>query len=137
MRHLKKALVYAVALVLASTSFAYAEGSWSSYITGASTGFNSRTWTDRNADVTSTTIRFDGCVNNINKPVKADVTLQLTRETPWYQPDENRGRKVLYCSSSDTKSWGRQPSGNYHFTITHVSGSVKGNMSAKRVRVSY
>lgn len=116
---------------------AYAEGGWSSYMTGVLTGFNSRTWQDQNIDSTSTSITFSGCTNNINPYHGVNAEVQLTRETPFYQPDESQGRRSLNCGGSDTKYWGRFPAGSYHFTLTGVNGSKYGAISVRNVGVNY
>jgi hypothetical protein len=56
----------------------------------------------------------------------SNTQLQLTRETPWYEPDEDRGRYTFYCSSSDSHAFGDQSSGSYHFTVTKIQGSTSG-----------
>lgn len=114
-------------------SAAYAEGNWTSTISQALTGFNSRQWTDNNSDGTSTSIRFDGCidVNAEYTPTSAEV--QLTRETAWYLPDVNMGRKTLNCGYSDTQFWGQVQASNYHFTLEQIGGAASG----ERLNVAY
>ena len=117
------------ALVLGGT--ALAEGTWVGHIHGAKPGFNSRSWTDRNSDGLRTTIRFQGCTART-------VEVQLTRETPWWQPDENRGRRTLECAGSDREFWGDEEAGNYHFTITNFDGAAKGHrLDVRAAQVDY
>lgn len=93
--------------VLAVVGPAKAEGSFSSYMTNVRDGFDSRTWSDHNNDTVSTHIRLSGVT-------KAGFCLQLTREKPWYEPDENRG--IRDFGYGGTQYYGRQPSGSYHFS---------------------
>ncbi|MCD9877898.1 hypothetical protein [Streptomyces guryensis] len=73
-----------------------------------------------------TYISLTGCgYGGLGAPV-SNTQLQLTRETPWYEPDEDRGRYTFYCSSSDSHAFGDQPSGSYHFTVTKIQGSTSG-----------
>lgn len=95
-----------VAALLSVAVPAQAEGSFSTYMSNVRDGFDSRTWTDHNHDTVSTHIKLSGVT-------KAGFCLELARETPWYQPDENRGIKDFGLGS--TQYYGRQPSGNYRF----------------------
>lgn len=117
------------ALAVALAAPALAEGSFSSSITGAYAPFNSRTWTDNNNDATSTHVTFQNCNDQYTSASYNDhAKIQLTRETPWYQPDENKGQDTLYCkNTSDTAYFGRVSSGNYHFTIVNINGQPSGS----------
>ncbi|KFG73586.1 hypothetical protein [Streptomyces mutabilis] len=95
-------------------------------MSGVRTGFDSRTWTDNNSDNTSTYISLTGCSNGGQGAPVTNTELQLTRETSWYEPDENRGRHTFYCSNSASHYFGDQPSGSYHFTVTKIQGSTSG-----------
>lgn len=120
---------------------AAAEGSFTSYFSGWLPGKHSRTWGDSNRDANSTLITLGGCRASANVTVRVTFRLQLTRETPWYTPDQNKGRKDFACySKSVTGNWGRQSSGSFHFTLTHVNGdqySWPGKVNASTVKVSY
>ena len=120
---------------------AAAEGSFTSSFSGWLPGKNSRTWSDGNRDANSTLITLGGCRAEPNATVRVTFRLQLTRETPWYTPDQSKGRKDFACFSSPvTGNWGRQESGSYHFTLTHVNGnesSTVGKVKASTVKVSY
>ena len=124
--------------LLSFTGAAFAEGSWSSYLSAVATDFNSRTWADKNSDAANTTIRFDNCREHSGATF-SNTEVQLTRETPWYEPDENRGRKTFTCYSTYTGNWGRQPSSSYHFTITKINGcsGCFYRLDANPVKVSY
>ncbi|MEV7427738.1 hypothetical protein [Streptomyces sp. NPDC091212] len=103
------------------------------------TGFDSRSWTDNNNDANSTTIRFAGCSNGgLGAPV-TNTEIQLTHETAWYEPDENKGRKTLNCSSSATGNWGRMTSkGGYHFSVIKIQGATSGYyLSVPTINVAY
>lgn len=118
----KRATATIVALLVAGmASPAVAEGSWTSYISGAGVGFSSRPWADGNLDAASTTIQFKTCTKTDGTGTSA--TVQLTRERAFPTPDENRGQKVFACAVSYTGAWGRQPAGNFHFTLTSVPAS--------------
>jgi hypothetical protein len=120
---------------------AAAEGSFSSSFSGWLPGKSSRTWSDDNRDANSTLVTLGGCRAESNTAIRVTFRLQLTRETPWYTPDQNKGRKDFACSSrSVTGNWGRRSAGSYHFTLTHVNGQASspyGKVRASTVRVSY
>ena len=82
----------AAAAVLAGAIPAHAEGSFSSSMSAVRTGFDSRTWTDKNSDSVSTYISLTGCDNGGLGAKVTNTQLQLTREKPFYEPDEDRGR---------------------------------------------
>ena len=55
-----------------------------------------------------------------------------------YWPDENRGNKKLYCTTSATGNWGDVPSGSYYFRVQNVDGWVDSwQVSADPVKVRY
>lgn len=117
---------------------ASAEGSFDSDMTSVLTGFSSRTWSDRNADAAATRITLRGCTHDWAPGAPKSAELQLTRETPWWQPDENRGRKTFNCAASATQDWGRQPSSSYRFTVTKIAGLSSGpKLTVRSLTVSY
>ncbi len=120
---------------------AAAEGSFTSSFSGWLPGKNSRTWSDGNRDGNSTLITLGGCRAESNATIKVVFRLQLTRTTPWYTPDQNKGRKDFAChGSAKTGNWGRQSSGSYRFALTHVNGDERspyGKVRASSVKVSY
>ena len=133
---LRVAILALVVLMLAPA--AMAEGSWTSSITNALTGFDSRSWTDNNSDSANTTIQFNNCEDDWTAIEPDNTQIQLTKETPWYEPDENRGRFVSDCENSDTDNWGDEPSGSYHFTIIRINGSESsGRLDVPFLRVRY
>jgi hypothetical protein len=122
--------------VLAGT--ALAEGSWTSYIQNAWTGFESRIWTDRNSDNVATVITFRYCTwAGPGTPVN-NVTVNLRRVISWY-PDENKGDKNLYCSTSGSGNWGDVNAGDYRFKIVRINGqsSTANPLNVREVRVTY
>ena len=139
----RRALMSAVSLLLVGLLAApvAAEGSFTSSFSGWLPGLSSRTWQDTDRDAASTQIKLGGCRAESNLSLGVNFRVQLTRETPWYLPDENKGRKDFACSAaSKTNSWGRVPQGSYHFTLTHVNGSdysSVGKVKASTVVVSY
>ncbi len=120
---MKKKLTAALTgiLIVAAAMPVVAEGSWTSYISGAGAGFDSRTWQDGNSDANSTTIQFKGCKKTDGSGSSA--TVQLTREQSFPKPDEDRGKKSFACASSYTGNWSRQPAGSYHFSLTYVQAT--------------
>lgn len=84
------------------------------------TGQNSRTWdADRETDFY---LGVNRC--RVNVPDSRSVELQLTRETPPWQPDINMGRHTYPCGSKN--QWARRdaPDADYHFTLTRINGST-------------
>lgn len=114
------------------------EGSWNSYIERAATGFDSRTWTKKNPAIGGAKIRFEGCHEHYGAEFES-TRVQLTRETPFFLPHENRGRKTFYCAGVDTNDWGSQDAGDYHFTITHINGCTSCSLflDVEDVKVKY
>jgi hypothetical protein len=133
--------VLALVLTFVLASPALAEGGFSSSFSGWLPGVSSRTWKDRNDDGVSTTIRLGGCRARASATRVVVLRIQLTKETPWYTPDQSLGRKDFDChrSSSVTRSWGRVAAGDYHFTLSAVNGTeaFDDKVSASSVRVAY
>jgi len=128
----------ATATLLLGAPLVAAEGSFNSSMSGVLTGFTSRTWGDRNSDGNATRITLRNCTHNWSPQAPKSSELQLTRETPWWQPDENRGRKTFNCGSSATGDWGRQGNSSYHFTVTKIAGLSSGpSLSVGSLTVSY
>jgi hypothetical protein len=139
--NIKMSTAIAVAVgagVLAIGGPALAEGSWTSSIKDASTGFSSRTWTDSNKDSAATQITLAGCSVYGDNVANDKTRLQLTRETPVWQPDENKGQKDFFCVKSATGNWGDVAAGDYHFSIITINGYDSGRrLSATSVKTSY
>jgi hypothetical protein len=98
-----------------------AEGSWSSSISSANTGFESRSWQDSNLDNVSTTVRFSGCSITDGRAFSAT---QLER---WAEhggfPDQNLGNRQNYCNTSN---WGDVSNNSYHFRINTINYATSG-----------
>lgn len=108
------------ALALAAMAgVAYAEGNFSWYTQSVSKGFNSRTWT-KNSSLGATVINEYSC--QFNYPSGGSfVTYQLTREQPWYKPDQDLGHLQSPCfsngwSGNSYRNFGAPGPSNYHFT---------------------
>ncbi|MEU9668817.1 hypothetical protein AB0J81_20850 [Streptomyces bobili] len=99
-----------------------AEANWSSSITGASVGFESRRWSDElYSQVLFTNCNTDGS-NSTDVQMWNDISLQ---------PDESYDNKTFTaCFSGGTSNgeWTDLPSGmrNYYFQIMKIGGSTFG-----------
>ena len=126
-------VTFMLAFVLAGS--ALAEGVWTSYISGALTGFESRIWKDNNNDNVATVIRFQGCTRAPGIGTNTSVNLRRVISL-W--PDENKGTKTLYCATSASGNWGDVNGGDYRFKITKINGSESGyRLWVDHVRVQY
>lgn len=115
-------VVGGLALSLSMIAPAYAEGSWSSSVSGALTGFSSRDWTDNNNDSASTRTVWSGC--SLESGTYRDTTLDLARNRTWPLPDATYGQRTSACGTFD---WGRMTdTGSYHWTIKKINGSESG-----------
>ncbi len=135
----KLAIVLALGLLLAASGAAYAEGYWRSYISMASTGFDSRTWEKRLDDNNKTTVAFTNCTEHSAPYLSGEnATVQLTRERSLL-PDQNKGQRTLYCYHSRALGdYGVQGTGNYHFTIVQINGVTFGHqIDVEYVEVRY
>ncbi|GIF10070.1 hypothetical protein [Actinoplanes teichomyceticus] len=112
---------------------AFAEGSWSSYLSGVRSGFISREWTDNNSDsvVTKTTLR--GCSRDDGANFSLKVDLRRKRSL---SPDVSYGQKdVSACAGgTGTGTWGDQTSGTYFLQFWHYDF---GTVSASSVATVY
>ncbi|MEV5335435.1 hypothetical protein [Streptomyces werraensis] len=99
-----------------------AQANWSSSITGASVGFESRRWSDElYSQVQFTNCRTDGS-KSTDVQMWNDISLQ---------PDESYDNKTFTaCFSGGTSNgeWTDLPSGmrNYYFKIMKIGGSTFG-----------
>ena len=127
------------ALSIASVAGA---SSFSWYMTGVFPNFDSRTWTttvSADASINSTSCNsWEYGVYPIGGYGTGNYTLQLTQETPWYEPDINRGQHEYTCNSptqgAQNHSFGTQTSASYHFTVVGSSyGSGVGGLDATGV----
>lgn len=111
----------ASALLLGATAFA--EGNFSSSISGGRVGFQSRRWTDKHLDGVQTTIRFTGCRDSTGTNDPNDsATVHLWRDIS-FAPDEDRGINNLNCWVNAVGNYGVVPnSGSYYFQLDSISG---------------
>jgi hypothetical protein len=119
---------------------ALAGGGFNSSMTDWLPGNSSRSWNDSVADRNPTFISLDRCRRKANPNAGVTLRLQLTKETPFYQPDKNLGRRDFACHGRKVQqSWPAQVGGSYHFTLTHVNGSEQApdKVSVAHVGVVY
>lgn len=125
MERVKRAALIGVSslcLVLSTISPAHAEGSWSSSVSNALTGFTSRSWTDNNSDATATRTVWSGC-STVTGTYR-NTTLDLARNRTWPLPDVTYGERTSSCG---TFNWGRMTDvGSYHWTIKRINDSASG-----------
>lgn len=129
------ALLFAGTTIV-SASPALAEGSWSSSITNALTGFKSRSWQDSHKDHAATRTVLSSCTETWGTPKPVgSVTLNLFDEKGLL-PDKNMGARTSNCG---TFSWGEmQRSDKYHFKLSKVAGYSSGvKLTAKSVKQYY
>ena len=113
---------------------AFAEGNFTSSISGATPGFSSRTWTDNNNDAASTVVGFSGCTVR-NSATGATVSLSSVRinlERSGVQVNN----QAINCGSVN---FGRVNAGVYSFKLTSINGATDGRykLSVGTVGVSY
>ncbi|GHJ98065.1 hypothetical protein SNE510_75840 [Streptomyces sp. NE5-10] len=110
-RRLSRGLLVGAAVIgLAAGTPAFAEGSWSSSMSGVLPGFESRRWNDTNADSTSTSVAFSGC--SVEGRTFRAATLIVWKDV--FGPDESKGTRTNYCN---TTSWGDLAAGSYYFEV--------------------
>ncbi|MCA5923924.1 hypothetical protein [Curtobacterium oceanosedimentum] len=99
---------------------AFAEGSWTSKLTGVAIGKSSRSWQDSHTDRVRTATTFAGCRISGKDSGFRSATVRLYDERGWL-PDKSMGSKVNKCGRSD---WGvmTRPD-RYHWTISELNGS--------------
>lgn len=88
--------------------------SWTSHLSGAAPGFESRRWTDSGG---STNIKFTGCSDDYTN---AHVAVRLRKDT--FGPDPsyvNASFTKCFAGSSSTSSgtWDGHGSGDYYFVV--------------------
>lgn len=133
-RSIAGVLVSGVVFSVSLVSPAYAEGNWSSSISGALTGFMSRSWTDNNTDSASTRTVWSGC--SLGGPTYRNTTLDLSRDRGALLPDQVYGQRTSNCGTFD---WGRMTDkGSYHWTIKKINDSESGyRISVNSVKTYY
>ncbi|MFE0778484.1 hypothetical protein [Streptomyces sp. NPDC058861] len=110
---------------------AFAEGSWTSYITGWTAGLESRRWSDTNRDAVSTSVGFSGCY--VDGPDKfKSAGLIVWKDV--FGPDENKGSRTNTCNRV---YWGDQAAGTYYFELTGFSPYGLGLLDVSNVNTQY
>lgn len=129
-----------MALVVGLAQPAFAGGGFNSSMTDWLPGNSSRSWSDSVPDANNTYISLDRCRLKSSASYSVTLRLQLTKETPFYLPDKNLGRRDFACHGRKVQqSWPAQVGGSYHFTLTHVNGSEQApdKVSVAHVGVVY
>jgi hypothetical protein len=134
--------VFACAVaVLAIAAPAFAEGKFESHMNGWLTGHETRDWTDRNEDDTSTSFGAKGCSYEAEHAVK-NITMELNRNDT-FTPDEHYGGKLVTCtpkSALHTVAWGDKGKGDFDAALRKVDGSKSpswGRIDVEYVVVKY
>lgn len=128
------AATLAATAVMMVAPLALAEGSWVSYISGASDGFTSRRFTDYHLDTVSTNSTLSGC--SLDYPVTFALTVELRRDRTLL-PDVSYGtRDFSSCNGrSVTAYWGEMmAAGSYFFQYFHYPFT---RLSVSYVRAGY
>lgn len=120
---MKTSVVRIGALVTACLAVAvpaYAEGSFTSTVTGVYGGFSSRTWVDKNLDSAANYAKIFNCSRG--------ATLAIYRNRQWPVPDEVVGSEKATCNSQVPYNAGTK--GDIHFTVvsTQNGGSLTGDV---------
>lgn len=122
-----KSAIKAIGLVAACTiaaTPAFAEGSWSGSISGANSGFGSRTWTDKNSDAVANGGRLTRCS-------KSNAGMAFYRNRQFPVPDEVVGMQKESC---DYWVGYKRTSGAIHFVLKNAGST--GSFSS-RVAIQY
>ncbi|MFD9242834.1 hypothetical protein ACFV0D_13060 [Streptomyces sp. NPDC059556] len=106
--------------------------SWSSSLTGAAPGFESRRWYDSGG---TTTIKFTGCSTDGSVSV-TNVTLRKDVVGP--DPSYVRASFTqchVSSTSTSTGTWSDHGSGNYYFVVNEGATGIR--LTVKSLTVSY
>jgi hypothetical protein len=124
-------LAFAV-LLAASPGTAFAEGSWTSYLSGVRSPFYSRVWSDAHADTHATTVDISGC----SRTDGATFLLKVELWKSVWGPDISFGVKdVSNCARWPVSvSWGDPGRGDFYLVFTHYDFGL---VSASSVVVRY
>lgn len=119
---------------------AFAEGGFTSSMSGWLTGLETRDWDDQNNDNASTRFGARDCSYDTGRDVD-DITMELNRNDT-FTPDEHYGNKLVSCNNSTvtTVGWGDKGKGNFDMTLKKIDGEVTsccGRLNVDYVRVSY
>lgn len=124
-------------LIFMPAAPALAEGQWTSSITDALTGFQSRSWNDTNTDAVSTKTKFSTCTETWDTPKSVgSITVGLVDHRGALLPAKTVSTKTT--SGCGTASFGRMKKSTYHFRIDKVGGHTSGvRLTAKKVTQTY
>ncbi|MEV0303619.1 hypothetical protein [Streptomyces prasinus] len=106
--------------------------SWSSSLTNASPGFESRRWYDTGG---STNIKFTGCSDNgSNRLVNVTLRKDVTGPDPQYT---TAAFTNCFTSSTATSSgnWSDHGSGDYYFAVNYGASGL--NVTVRTLTVTY
>lgn len=106
----KAAGLVAACMLVASPAFA--EGSWTGSISGANTGYGSRTWTDKNSDAAANGGRLTNCSRS------GSMAFYRNRQYPI--PDEVVGVEKPSC---DAYVGYIRTAGDIHFTLKNAGST--------------
>ncbi|MBF6672606.1 hypothetical protein FQA45_14750 [Glutamicibacter halophytocola] len=124
-------------LVIIPAAPSLAEGSWSSSITNALTGFSSRSWNDQNTDSVATKTTFKTCSETWGTPKSVgSITVALVDHRGALLPAKTVSTKTTKgCGSVN---FGDRKKSTYHFTIKKIAGLSSGvRLTAKKVTQTY
>ncbi|GAA1493477.1 hypothetical protein [Curtobacterium herbarum] len=101
---------------------AFAEGTFSSTISGARPGYDSSSWQDSHNDSKSTIVALSNCSLPKSGGLEFDIELKLYDEYGGL-PDQSVGTKAR--SSCGSFNWGQMTrSDRYHWNLFALSGST-------------
>ncbi|MEU9804174.1 hypothetical protein [Streptomyces sp. NPDC051000] len=126
-RAVRGAAVAAILTLTAGVAPAHAEGYFVSSLSNFSDGDESRRWTDKNTDGTSTSVSLWSCSGAPH--MSSGFRLEVWKDV--FGPDEGKGSKQNTCNIN---YWGDLASGSYYFETQLPSGF---SVSASGVRVDY
>lgn len=115
LKNVGQAAVLALASVLVATP-ALAEGQWSSSISGARVGFESRDWYESSTSE-PTSVSFGSCSLSHGMSFNS-VSIALYKEVSLL-PGYNMGTKTNYCGTS---SWTLDATATYYFRLPAFNG---------------
>lgn len=124
-------------LVVLPATPSLAEGSWTSSISDALTGFSSRSWNDRNIDSVATKTSFSTCTETWGTPkAVGSITVGLVDHRGALLPAKTVDTKTTKgCGSAN---FGVRKKSTYHFTIKKIAGFDSGvRLTAKKVTQTY
>lgn len=132
----RSAVIGIATLAFAVAAPAFAEGSYSSYFTSISVGFDSRNHYDNNFDNASTTLSVDDCTQDSWNSHGA-MEWELIRHRTLL-PGVSEGTRTVGCSSTrDTTSYGAQQEAWYHFEYQGTTSGVNNYFTANDFDVTW